>query len=55
MEGPILARLEAATTWLATTMLHAVEVRGFGRADMDEYPVDALREVVLMWNLSALS
>lgn len=47
LEGPIPAQLEAATSWLATTMLHAVALRGFGRTDVDEYPLDALREVVL--------
>lgn len=47
LEGPIPAQLEAAAAWLATTMLHAVELRGSGRADVDEYPADALRELVL--------
>lgn len=47
LEGPIPAQLDTAAAWLATTMLHAVELKGFGRRDVDEYPIDALREIVL--------
>jgi len=47
LEGPIPAQLDAAAAWLATTMLHAVELKGFGRTDVDEYPIDSLREIVL--------
>ncbi len=47
LEGPIPAQLAAAAAWLATTMLHVVELKGFGRTDVDEYPIDSLREIVL--------
>jgi len=47
LDGPLPAQLDAAAAWLATTMLHAVELKGFGRRDVDEYPLDSLREIVL--------
>ena len=47
LEGPIPAQLDAAEAWLAATMLRAVELKDFGRTDVDEYPLAALREIVL--------
>jgi ATP-dependent DNA helicase RecG len=47
LEGPVMAQLDAAEAWLATNMLHGVELRGFGRTDTDEYPREAVREIVL--------
>lgn len=47
MEGPLTAQLDAAEAWLATNMLHGVELRGFARIDTDEYPRAVLHEIVL--------
>jgi len=47
LAGPITAQLEAAVAWLATNMLHGVELHGWQRTDTDEYPHAVLRELVL--------
>jgi ATP-dependent DNA helicase RecG len=47
LEGPLPAQLDAAEAWLATSMLHAVELQGLGRTDTDEYPLEAVREIIL--------
>ena len=47
IEGPVPAQLEEVDAWFARATLHAVELRGMGRTDRDEYPREALREVVL--------
>lgn len=47
IEGPVPTQLEEVEAWFARATLHAVELRGMGRTDRDEYPREALREVVL--------
>jgi ATP-dependent DNA helicase RecG len=47
LEGPLPAQLEAAVAWLATNMLHRVELHGAERTDTDEYPAAVVREIVL--------
>ena len=47
IEGPLAAQLDAAEAWVATTMLHGVELKGLGRTDIDEYPLEAVRELIL--------
>jgi len=47
LEGPLPAQVEAAVAWLATNMLHGVELHGGQRTDTDEYPRAVLREIVL--------
>jgi ATP-dependent DNA helicase RecG len=47
IEGPVPAQLEEAEAWLARATLRAVELRGMGRTDREEYPREALREAVL--------
>ncbi len=50
LEGPLPTQLDAAVAWLATNMLHGIELHGWQRTDTDEYPLEAVRELVLMWN-----
>lgn len=47
IEGTMPAQLEEAEAWLARVTLRAVELRGMGRTDRDDYPREALREAVL--------
>jgi len=50
IDGPIPSQLAAVEDWFTASLLHAVELRGSARLDKDEYPREALREAVLMWN-----
>jgi len=47
IEGTVPVQLDEAEAWLVRNSRHAVELRGMERFDRDEYPRDALREVVL--------
>lgn len=47
IEGTVPVQLDEAEAWLARATLHAVELRGMGRTDREEYPREAVREAVL--------